>query len=114
MINDKPLRIAFVAANASQNTHWFRDFRRINGDIIRRNYRNYVELQDGTEIVPVISNRDLCGSRFDQVIVADDRRRLLLSENGIIATIINEIMATSSRRIPDEFFIQIYDLDADY
>ena len=109
-----PLHIAFIGYNALLTVDYFRQFALDNFEAVRYfdSRRGRITLYDGTTIQAIsrpMAFRD--GVRFDQVILADDRRmRILYTRWEEIAWLRH---VTSYSEIPEEFRFQVYDIDAD-
>lgn len=68
------------------------------------------ELMDGTEVFAVLSDRLLDGLRVDQIILADDSRRMGLAGRSSAIWALLAMQARSD--VPIEFAVQRYDVDA--
>ena len=107
-------KIAFIGYNEEQTRRYLEDLAIVNADQVyrfdRRNGR--VDLKDGTTITAVKPVPEfLIGRRFDQVIVADDRRLEVLYRR---APELRELDRCMSRSIvPEHFRWQFYNLDAE-
>ena len=106
--------IAFIGYNEEQTCRYLEDLAVVNADLVkrfeRRNHR--VLLKDGTVISGVLSAPDfLHGRKFDQVIVADDRRCQIIYRRGRVLAELGRCLCGSI--VPEEFQWQFYDLDAD-
>ena len=106
--------IAFIGYNEAQTRTYLCDLARVNADQVRyfapRN--GLVILEDGTTITAVKPVPEfLRGRRFDQVIVADDRRMNVFGRRAPEMRELDRCMAGS--RVPEDFRWQLYDLDAE-
>ena len=103
--------IAFVGYDLRHTCMNFTHFALDNEDQVAFFHRPHrIVLRDGTEIFAVTSPVALRGRVIDQIILADDSRRLILSKQ---APLIARLLETQGRSgIPSEFAIQWYDLDA--
>ena len=109
------LSIAFIGYNAEQTCIALDDFVRVNADQVAfyNRSRGIVKLRDGTTIYKILWFPEfLEGRRFDQVLVADDRRRHVYEARWLMLHELDRRMATSSR-VPAEFRWLFYDLDAE-
>lgn len=111
----KPLALAFVGFNREQTLAHFRQFARDNAEQIwdRNLELGWILLYDGTVIKRITSmeqaRRD--GVRFDQIILADDRRRMIWKERAELIRFL-DIYGCRCSEVPQEFRFQIYDVDA--
>ena len=108
------LHIAFIGYDERQTRIYFEELAVVNADQVARFDRRQgrILLRDNTEITLVSSDpRFLCGRRFDQTIVADDRRRLLPLKRWPELVELNRCMSRSE--VPEEFRWITYDLDAE-
>ena len=106
--------IAFIGYNEEQTRRYLEDLAVVNADQVRRVDRRNgcVILKDGTTITRVLPIPEfLHGRRFDQVIVADDRRLHILFRRGPELRELDRCMAGSV--VPEHFRWQFYDLDAE-
>lgn len=106
-----PLHIAFISWDAEQTTHWLQDLVTHNRSSVKKATRKYIEMRDGTRIIAVHPSNIPYGIYFDQIIVADDRRKLIFDSRRC-SEVIFKIQERRSYRVPDDFFIQFYDLDS--
>lgn len=109
-----PYNIAFIGYNEEQTRMYLEDLVRVNADQVLRFDRRHGQaiLKDGTIITRVIPVPEfLKGRRFDQVIVADDRRLNLVGRRYPEIVELDRCMAGSI--VPDHFRWQFYDLDAE-
>lgn len=107
-----PLRIAFLAWSAPMTRRHLEQMAKDNAEQVAHydKVRGRLTLLDGTTIINAYSI-DVRGYWFDQVILADDRRMYIRERHY---TLINEVLARCKRSIiPEEFAIQIYDIDAE-
>lgn len=107
-----PLVIAFIGYNERLTRQFFEEFAWDNREqIASADYiRGRVKLHDGTQIVRIDAGkagRD--GYRFDQIIVADDRRRNAYSNRRLEIMCLEHQCACSL--VPKEFRFQFYDVD---
>lgn len=106
-----PLKIAFLGYNAHLTGVYLDQLARDNAEQVDRYLRfaRRLYLRDGTQIIGVVSPRDMEGLRFDQIILADDRR-MEITRNQ--ATTIGRILdCCTGSIIPSDFRVQIYDID---
>lgn len=108
------LRIAFLAWDTRAADRYLEQLVADNADQVKRYImRHTVILWDGTEIsrISVSDPVALRGRRFDQVIIADDRRlQVLLHRQPILRALADCCRASF---VPEEFRFQIYDPDAE-
>lgn len=106
------LRIAFIGYDEKQTRTYFREMAELNWkQISMRNLRlGYIVLLDGTEIIRVSPAVRHVNAHFDQVIIADDRRKRCEIENRALFACLALNMSGSP--VPPEFRWQHYDLDA--
>lgn len=108
-----PLRIAFIGYNFAQTWLYFDQMVYANMEPGSRYYRiaGVLYLPDGTEIhrIPTSYPPDLRRFRFDQVILADDRRMEILEARADFIDELRRCMACSP--VPEEFRWPVYDLD---
>ncbi len=108
------LNIAFIGYDERQTRIYFEELAVVNADQVARfdRRRGQILLRDGTQITLVSSAPDfLPGRRFDQVIVADDRRRLVFIKRWPEFAELERCMDQSP--VPEEFRLLLYDLDAE-
>lgn len=106
------LKIAFLAWDLAAADRYLAQLVADNDDQVKRYIlRHTVILTDGTEIsrISVSDPSALRGRRFDQVIIADDRRMQILKRRQPELHELARCCAGSI--IPEEFRFQIYDLD---
>lgn len=106
-----PLKIVFLGWNARQTDHYLEQMAIDNIEQVARYDRRQgrLTLTDGTVIINAYHIVTIQGWRFDQVILADDRR-LHIKEHHRDA--IARLMAYRQASIvPEEFGLQIYDID---
>ena len=107
------LKIAFIGYDEKQTRTYFRELAELNRDQIKlcdlRQGR--IVLLDGSEIYRVTPGSRCYYMYLDQVIVADDRRRMRFVNRGrdLAALAYNLVRS----RVPPEFQWQHYDLDAE-
>ena len=109
-----PYNIAFIGWNEEQTCRYLEDLARVNADQVHRfdKRRGCVTLKDGTTITAVKPVPEfLYGRRFDQVIVADDRRLNVIDRRYPEIVALDHSMANSI--VPVHFRWQLYDLDAE-
>jgi hypothetical protein len=111
----QPLKIAFIGYDAKQTSRYFEQFAVDNVEQVRRfdRQRGYITLKDGTEIksMAYIDTRAMDGRRFDQVIIADDRRLEILRRRCAELRVLDSCCSCSD--VPAEYRYQHYDLDAE-
>ena len=101
--------IAFLAPNHRLAGIAYGQFLRDNNLVVSGPHRK--TLKDGSRITPITpSHKECYGRRFDQVIVATDSTGQLAAET---ATAIERLMEIATGRVPEEFFVQFYDMDAE-
>lgn len=109
------LKIAFIGFNAKQTHSALLQLAVDNADQVKRFERRQgrIVLKDGTEIlaVPAADPAWLHGRRFDQIIIADDWRLMIMEH------LREELRALGwccqHSVVPDEYRLQIYDMDAE-
>jgi hypothetical protein len=110
-----PLKIAFIGYNAELTNTYFRQFAADNAAQVAKYSRvsGRATLNDGTEIfaIPVPNPVALHGRRFDQVIIADDRRLQIVWARYAELRALDWYCQGSI--IPEELRYQIYDIDAE-
>ena len=109
----RPLEIAFLGPNHRITQFGYREFIEDNdqptGVLDRR--RSRTTLRDGTRITllcPQVMDVVAKGRRFDQVIVASAPGGRFAAE---LAGTICELKARSTGRVPEEYFLQFYDIE---
>ena len=110
-MKQEPLKIAFLAWNVTCTAETLHTLAVVNAEQVHRYERNMgrVILKDGTIVQGVYPGKCLEGMRFDQVIVADDRRLRLLHFRGAV---LNELdMRCQGSTVPEDYRFQFYDLD---
>lgn len=108
------LEIAFIGYNEAQTNTYFVDFAAVNADQVRRFDRRggVIILKDGTRITKVTPAPGfLKGRRFDQVILADDRRMEILERRAPELWAL--LLCCERSDVPPDFWFQTYDLDAE-
>lgn len=112
--NMKPLVLAFVGFNVEQTLAHFRQFALDNAEQVYRKDLQFgwIQFYDGTVFKRITSveqvRRD--GVRFDQIILADDRRRMIWKERAELIRLL-DIYGCRCSEVPPEFRFQIYDVD---
>lgn len=109
------LKIAFIGFNAKHTNHALERLAVDNADQVKRYDRRQgrIELRDGTEIVavPAADPVWMHGRRFDQIIIADDWRLMIMEH------LREELRALGwccqHSIVPEEYRLQIYDMDAE-
>ena len=111
----KTLILAFVGFNREQTLVHFRQFARDNAEQIYSQDLNNgrIHLYDGTIIIRVVNEEQvrMYGLRFDQIILADDRRMMIWKERRHLLRLLN-MVADMRSEVPKEFRFQVYDVDA--
>lgn len=105
------LKIVFLSWNPRLTDQYLEQLAVDNVDQVKRfeRRRGRIVLRDGTEIINAYHIIDLQGWRIDQVILADDRRMEIKQHHqGLIAELLNRCQCSS---VPQEFSLQIYDID---
>ena len=105
------LKIVFLGWDRRQTDRYMRQMAKDNAEQVARYDRRSgrLALRDGTEIINAYTIRSPKGQRFDQVILADDRRMEILEHHRLdIAELLARCMSSP---IPLEYQLQIYDLD---
>lgn len=106
-----PLKIAFIAWNRENADNHLRQLAIDNAEQVERydRQRGRVLLTDGTEIVSVHHRPGLEGCRFDQYIIADDRRMGVVKFHGAA---LNELdYRCQCSIVPAEYRCQFYNID---
>lgn len=108
-----PLKIVFLGFSATLTCLYLGQMASDNAEQVARYDRRdgRLVLRDGTEIINAYSiGLDfLEGRRFDQVILADDRRMEIKKRHrGVIAELLGRCGCSI---VPEEFRLQIYDTD---
>lgn len=107
------LRLAFVGWGPSHTRLSFHQFFLDNKEQVEQfdTVQNRIVLRDSTVIKAFLTPpRFFDGLRYDQVIVADDRRLHLLHGNSEMIRIFRELLRFSA--VPDDYKFIVYDLDA--
>lgn len=112
----QPLTLAFIGYDEGQTRRYFVEFARVNSDQVSRfdDRAGCILLMDGTVVRRVHHDRNrLMGYRFDQVIVAVDRRGVYnWPEERFV--LMREVYERTLRScIPDQFLTIVYDLDSE-
>jgi hypothetical protein len=109
------LKIAFIGFNAKQTHGALLQLAVDNADQVKRYDRRQgsIVLRDGTEImaVPPGDPVALHGRRFDQIIIADDWRLMIMEHLRAELRALDRCCQHSI--VPEEFRYQIYDMDAE-
>ena len=106
-----PLKIAFIAWDRRNADNHLLQLAVDNADQVKRFERNRgrILLTDGTEIVSVHHLPGLEGRRFDQYIIADDRRMHVVKFHGAA---LNELdYRCQGSIVPEEYRCQFYNVD---
>lgn len=112
---NRPLKIAFLGRNEQLTRVYFRDFAEANREQIRLCDFNQgrVVLNDGTEIYRAsTAGHWMLGRRFDQVLIADDRRPGLFGTR-FVDSLYELDRCCAASIIPEEFRAIWYNPDAD-
>lgn len=107
-------KIAFIGYNEALTNTYFVDLAAVNADQVARFDRRAgrIVLRDGTTITKVLPCPEfLRGKQFDQVIVADDRRRRAFFRRA--PEIAELVRCMRHSEVPEEFRWCVYDLDAE-
>lgn len=112
----RPLSLAFIGYNEEQTRRYFAEFAKVNADQVSHfdGRAGLIYLVDGTRIHRVSDNPSrLMGCRFDQLIVALDRRGVSAWPwlRGRLLDAVHERMSMSC--VPDRFLTIVYDLDSE-
>ena len=108
-----PLKIVFLGWSLRLTDQYMEQMAEDNAEQVAWYNRRYgrLVLTDGTEITNAYHMNRIQGRRFDQVIVADDRRMEILEyHQHDIAELLACCMASP---VPEEYRLQTYDLDAE-
>ena len=108
------LNIAFIGYDERQTRIYFEELAVVNVDQVAHfsRTRGQILLRDGTQITLVSSAPDfLPGRRFDQAIVADDRRLMITFKRWPELAELDRCMEMSP--VPEGFRWLFYDLDAE-
>ncbi len=106
------LKIAFLAWDLQAADRYLAQLVADNEDQVKRYVlRDTVLLKDGTAITRISPSDPLAlhGRRFDQVIIADDRRLQIMQRHRAILRALDWCCRGSI--VPEEYRYQIYDLD---
>lgn len=109
------LKLAFIGHSNNLTRVYLRQFVFDNREQVERydELQGMVYLKDGTTIKAIFRPfRFLDGLRFDQVIVADDRRLNLLHSDTLGMRILSHYVRYSTNVPESEKFI-VYDIDAE-
>lgn len=112
----QPLTLAFIGYNEGQTRQYFAEFAKVNADQISHfdDRAGCIRFTDGTCIYRVSDNPfRLMGRRFDQLIVALDRRGVNAWpwRRDRLLDAVHERMLMSC--VPDRFLTIVYDLDSE-
>ena len=109
------LKIAFIGFNTEQTHAALLQLAVDNADQVKRydRLRGRIVLTDGTEIMAVHPGDPVAlhGRRFDQIIIADDWRLMIMEHLRAELRALDWCCQHSS--IPEEYRLQIYDMDAE-
>ena len=109
----QPLTLAFIGYNEAQTRQHFIEFARVNTDQVSHfdDREGRIRLTDGTLILRVPNDRHrLIGCRFDQVIVAVDRRGVNSWPEERLVLMGKVYERTLCSRVPIQFITIIYNL----
>lgn len=110
-----PLQLAFIGFDRKQTMEHFKEFAAVNHDEIvsysRENKK--IILRDGTVIHAITGFGDILGKRFDQVVIAVDRRGMRYWTGKQIGLFHYALDMTSGYRIPEDCIVLKYDLDSE-
>jgi len=110
----KPLTLAFVGFNARQTREYFQQFVQDNWEqiYVYDPQVGWARFFDGTVVkcIPSTEQVKRDGLRYDQIILADDRRMMIWKERSELLCFLNDCCRYS--QIPHDFRYQIYDIDA--
>ena len=112
----RPLEIAFMGYNTPQTQAAFQQFARDNQEEIRTDLlkMGLLTLKDGTritEITPWTAGRGIREYKYDQLILADDSRKKIYSARWREISLFLQT-AMDCSRVPEDYKILFYDLDA--
>lgn len=112
----RPLEIAFMGYNTPQTQAAFQQFARDNQEEIRTDLSKMglLTLKDGTritEIFPRTAGRGIREYKYDQLILADDSRKKIYSARWREISLFLQT-AMDCSRVPEDYKILFYDLDA--
>ena len=112
----RPLEIAFMGYNTPQTQAAFQQFARDNQEEIRTDLlkMGLLTLKDGTritEITPGTAGRGIREYKYDQLILADDSRKKIYSARWREIRLFLQT-AMDCSRVPEDYKILFYDLDA--
>ena len=104
-------KIVFLGWDAAQTDRYLSQMAEDNADQVDRYDRRQglLKLKDGTEIINAYRIGKIHGRKYDQVILADDRRREIMEHNR--KDIAELLRRCQSSIIPEEFHLQFYDID---
>lgn len=110
----QPLVIAFIGFDKKQTMEYFKEFAVVNHDDIR-SYSpatRKIVLDDGTVIHAIAGFGDVISRRFDQVIMAVDRRGIKHWPTKQIGLLNHVLSKVSGYRVPEDHLVLKYDLDS--
>lgn len=110
----RPLEIAFMGRNLGLSTYLLEQFADDNAEQIAQRRRERLTLIDGTTITLLSPGRvrsGIDGRRFDQLILADDRRELIRAEAAHEIEVVR-YGAMCLSCVPEEYKVLYYDIDA--
>lgn len=112
----RPLEIAFMGYNTPQTQAAFQQFARDNQEEIRTDLlkMGLLTLKDGTritEITPGTAGRGIREYKYDLLILADDSRKKIYSARWREISLFLQT-AMDCSRVPEDYKILFYDLDA--
>lgn len=109
------LRLAFIGCNEEETRRYFAEFKEINQDQIWGfdPINGFIRMVDGTTIYRVsdIPSR-VAGSRFDQIIVACDRRGVWNWSDKRLELLQGLYRQAWRHQVPEEDTVLIYEIDA--
>jgi len=105
------LHIAFIGNNAQHTSKSMLRFAVDNADQVKRfeRHQGRIVLKDGTEITAIRTPDELRGLQFDQAIIADDHSGAVYNLYVCFTDMLH--MALCWSFVPEEWQVQIYDLD---
>lgn len=104
-------KIVFLGWDARQTDQYLSQMAMDNADQVDRYDRlqGRLKLTDGTEIINAYRIGKIHGRKYDQVILADDRRMEIMEHHrNDIAELLRRCQSSI---IPEEFHLQFYDID---
>lgn len=115
VLNSPPLQIAFMGYNAELTDRFLHEFAEINAAEVSvySRAKHAIVMRDGTRIWAIrgIEERSLHGWRFDQLIIADDSRKMIYEHCAKEIEILRRQTARSM--VPPEFRELFYDVFAE-